>query len=145
MAAELLYYLKYTAAMLAIGCVYSVFAAYNIGLISLFDQPRHAVEATITLHDGRCSRGKGGGIKYWESHVQLPEPYSHFNGDWCSKFHEMNTPPAEGKRTVYLRESRFARELFSSLSGHFADSFSTTWWELMQEGGAHHARGCFRN
>ena len=109
--AEAFYYLKFSALMLAAACLYSYFFAYNVGMISLLKQPRHATTADVSASKARCNQGKHHTIGYWKLHVQFPGPYKHFNGDWCSYVSVKSAPPEAGRYTVYLRESEFAHEL----------------------------------
>lgn len=110
-AVERQYTLKFFACMLCVFAAYSMFASYNIGLISLARKERYTVLAQVTVydHNNTCSRRRNN--KRRKLHVQLPKPYTRFNGDWCSRFSIDSEPPATGSHTVYLRESRFAREL----------------------------------
>lgn len=109
--AEALFYLKFSTLMLCIGAAYSAFFAHNIGWLSLMPHTHQAAIANISArsYSEGCSRGRS--KNNWKLHVQLPAPHSHFNGDWCSLQSVRSAPPSIGPHTVYLRESRFAREL----------------------------------
>jgi len=116
-ALEKQYFLKFFVFMLCALVAYSYFVTQNIAWLSLLKQPRHTVVAEIRAYErdkpcvfSRISR-YGSSLKYWYLQVRLPEPYKHFDGDWCSSFSIDSEPPATGSHTVYLRESRFAREL----------------------------------
>lgn len=111
-AAEALYYLKFASLMLLICSLYRLFFAYNVGMISLLEQTQHTVLAEVSTSNGECSRNtKYSQASYWKLHVKLLDPYTQFNGDWCSFQSTQSAPPAEGSYTVHVRESQFVREL----------------------------------
>lgn len=112
-ALEKQYFLKFFVFMLCALVAYSYFVTQNIAWLSLLKQPRHTVVAEIRAYEksNLCSTFGKNSTKYWYLQVRLPEPYNHFDGDWCSRFPIDSEPPATGSHTVYLRESRFAREL----------------------------------
>lgn len=109
--AETLFYLKFSLLMLAIAALYSLFFTYNVGMVSLLRQPRHTAEAEVTVYgrNNTCSRSKG--RNNWKLHIQVPAPYAHFSTDQCSRVSTRSDPPEAGRYTVYLRESKYARQL----------------------------------
>lgn len=112
-ALEKQYFLKFFVFMLCALVAYSYFVTQNIAWFSLLKQPRHTVVAEIRAYEksNLCSTFGKNSPKYWYLQVRLPEPYNHFDDDWCSRFSINSEPPTTGSHTVYLRESRFAREL----------------------------------
>lgn len=109
--AEALFYLKFSTLMLCIGAAYSAFFAHNIGMINLLEQPHHTAEAEVTVYDksNTCIHSKGS--NNWKLHVQVSAPYAHFSTDQCSRVSTLSDPPEAGRYTVYLRESKYARQL----------------------------------